>query len=531
MEGRIWAILGLALAGLGVGWVRLDLDAGSLATPERGTRTARLIGALARHCTVVPCLQLAADVDLDRTDLAGLLSHVRWFGLKAGADIAPEQLSTAAGTLRGRGALPALLDVDDAAVAKLCDANCADRFAAFGLDRAGPAGWHDTAAALGTVLSRHGHDAEIWISRAGARSDDASGQLRALAGLSRAPVSRAFWAPAADRGVQAGLLNATNVPRLAIRQWARGGPAALSGLERSVRRRPSRAENPVVITGGAGFVGTNLADRLAQSGHPVLVYDTLDRPGVEENLGWLQDRHGEAVQAVLADIRTLALLGLSAALIAANWWLFIFAVNNGQVLEVSLGYFINPLMHVAVGVFIARERFGPLRAAAVALAALGVINQIVIVGAVPVIALILAVSFTGYGYLRKTIAVDGRIGLFWETVIISVPSLIALAVFEARGGGHFTGGLDQALLLILTGPMTVAPLLLFIIGARGLHFATIGILQFIAPSIQFAIGLATGEAFSPLHLVTFLFIWAGLAVFVADLLRFSRKTAKERPAP
>ena len=238
-------------------------------------------------------------------------------------------------------------------------------------------------------------------------------------------------------------------------------------------------------------------------------------------------RFGAAIR-LLADRRAMATLVATALLIGANWWIFIYAINSGQVLEVSLGYFINPLMNVAVGVFIAHERFGPLRAVAVGLAALGVLNQILIVGAVPIMALFLAGTFTLYGYLRKTITTDGRIGLFWETVIIAIPSIVALSFLETSSAGHFLDGPWQALGLIMTGPMTVAPLLLFVIGARGLHFATLGVLQFIAPSLQFAIGLATGEPFSPLYLITFVLIWAGLAVFVIDLLNFSRKQRREK---
>lgn len=241
----------------------------------------------------------------------------------------------------------------------------------------------------------------------------------------------------------------------------------------------------------------------------------------------LGNRMGPALR-LLADRRAMAVLLGTAVLIGANWWTFIYAVNSGQVLEVSLGYFINPLMNVAVGVFLARERFGPLRGVAVGLAALGVANQILVVGSVPVMALFLAASFTAYGYLRKTISTDGRVGLFWETVIIAVPSVVALAFIETGPAGHFTSGWWPAFLLVMTGPMTVAPLLLFIIGARGLHFATIGILQFIAPTLQFAIGLATGEPFTPMYLLTFVFIWAGLAVFVFDLLRFARKQRRAR---
>ena len=234
--------------------------------------------------------------------------------------------------------------------------------------------------------------------------------------------------------------------------------------------------------------------------------------------------------SVLADRRALLLLSGTAVLIAANWWVFVFAVNAGRVLDVSLGYFINPLMNVAVGVFIARERFGPMRAIAVGLAALGVLNLVLAAGVFPWIGLFLAASFTVYGYLRKTIATDGRVGLFWETAILFAPSLAALVFLEASSGGAFFESWSSAMLLMLTGPVTVAPLLFFIIGARGLAFAVIGVLQFIAPSLQFAIGIATGEPFTIAHAITFALIWTGLAVFVADLLRFERARRRAETA-
>ena len=233
---------------------------------------------------------------------------------------------------------------------------------------------------------------------------------------------------------------------------------------------------------------------------------------------WLA-RSWTQVISVLTRPKTLGLLVFSGILIAANWWLFIFAVQTDQVLEVSLGYYINPLMNVAVGIFIFRESFGWWRAAAILLAAIGVINQILTVGSLPLIALALAGSFTVYAYIRKTIAVDGRVGLFIETLVIFLPSLIVLSFIETSPAGHFTDGPLQAFLLIMAGPMTVAPLLLFIIGARGLHFATVGILQFLAPTLQFAVAVAYGEPFTAAHALTFAFIWAGLACFTVSMLR------------
>ncbi len=227
---------------------------------------------------------------------------------------------------------------------------------------------------------------------------------------------------------------------------------------------------------------------------------------------------------VLADRRTLGVLAFTSLLIAANWWVFIYAVNTDRVLEVSLGYFINPLMNVAVGVWVASERFNRWRAIAVGLAGLGVLNQIVTVGELPWLALFLASSFTVYGYVRKTIRVDARIGLFWETLIIGAPSILVLIVIGiTTGDSHFTDGPYEMIMLILSGPITVIPLLFFLMGMRGLTFATIGILQFIAPSLQFAVGLAYGEPFSAAHLITFALIWSGLAVFIFELLHFERR--------
>jgi len=238
--------------------------------------------------------------------------------------------------------------------------------------------------------------------------------------------------------------------------------------------------------------------------------------------------------AVLNDRKTLLLLVCTSLLIGANWWVYIFSVNSGHVLEASLGYYINPLMNVAVGVFVAHERFSRLRAVAIGLAVLGVLNQIITVGTLPIFALIMAGTFTAYGYVRKTVQVDARVGLFWETLIMAIPSIVVLTLFEIQGGehaGHFFNGPREAFLLFLTGPMTVVPLLLFLTGARGLSFAIIGVLQFVAPTLQFIVGLAYGEPFSLAYLATFILIWSGLAVFVVELLHFERQQKRAGKLP
>jgi len=229
--------------------------------------------------------------------------------------------------------------------------------------------------------------------------------------------------------------------------------------------------------------------------------------------------------AVLADRRTILTLVGTAALISVNWWIFIFAVNSGHVLQASLGYYINPLMSVAVGVIVLREPLGPFRIAAIVLAALGVANQIIAVGQVPWISLALATSFTAYGYLRKVAAVDGRIGLFWETSFNLPIAIVGLTILQLNGLGHFQESPAQALMLMAAGLVTVVPLLLYAIGVRGLHLSTMGLLQFIAPSMQFAIGVMGGETFTASHLVTFAFIWAGVGMFAYSTLRRQKKRA------
>jgi chloramphenicol-sensitive protein RarD len=228
---------------------------------------------------------------------------------------------------------------------------------------------------------------------------------------------------------------------------------------------------------------------------------------------WVAGKRRE-ILPVLADRRTLLTLLATSALIAVNWWTFVWSVNNGALLQASLGYYLNPLMSVALGVVILREPLGPRRIIAIGLAAAGVLNQIIAVGELPWVTLVLAFSFTAYGYLRKTAAVDGRIGLFWETVFVMPFALVGLVWMEASGIGQAFAAPWNAVLLAIAGMVTVVPLMLYVIGARGLRLSTMGVLQFIAPSLQFLLGIAFGEPFTLSTVVTFGFIWAGVAVFI-----------------
>jgi chloramphenicol-sensitive protein RarD len=237
----------------------------------------------------------------------------------------------------------------------------------------------------------------------------------------------------------------------------------------------------------------------------------------------------ETLKPIFADTRTLMTLAATAVLIAINWFVFIYAVNTQQVLQASLGYYLNPLMSVAVGVFALREPLGPRRIIAIGLASAGVINQIITVGELPWITLVLAVSFTAYGYLRKTVAADGRAGLFIETLFVLPFALIGIYWLESSGQGGVFGDPVRIGLLALAGVVTVVPLLLYTIGARGLRLSTMGVMQFIAPSLQFLIAVASGEAFTYAHAITFALIWSGVAVFVWSQLKRD-PTARSRPA-
>ena len=225
------------------------------------------------------------------------------------------------------------------------------------------------------------------------------------------------------------------------------------------------------------------------------------------------------IRPVLRDTRSMLTLLVTAILISINWWGFVWAVNNGQVLQASLGYYINPLMSVAVGVFVLREPLGRWRIAAIVLASLGVLNQIIAVGQVPWLALILATSFTAYGYLRKVVMVDGRVGLFLETAFLFPIAAVLLIWLGQTGEMVRASGVGEYALLATAGAVTIIPLLLYVIGARGLRLSTMGVMQFMAPTLQFIIGIWGGEPFTTAHMITFGLIWAGVATFTYSQLR------------
>jgi chloramphenicol-sensitive protein RarD len=212
--------------------------------------------------------------------------------------------------------------------------------------------------------------------------------------------------------------------------------------------------------------------------------------------------------------RLLITLLASSLAIATNWTIYIWAVTNHRVLEGSLGYFINPLVVFLFAAIFFGERFRPLQLVALGIAAAGVINQTLVVGQFPWVSLSLAFSFAIYGAIRKTTAVDSRIGFGVEAIWLAPVALIYLLFFLPAGTAAFGSGQPGFIaLLVLAGPLTATPLILFAIGARRLRLSTIGILQYIAPSIQFLLALAMGEPFTVGHAITFGLIWTGVLLF------------------
>ena len=227
------------------------------------------------------------------------------------------------------------------------------------------------------------------------------------------------------------------------------------------------------------------------------------------------------VASLLRRPRVLAWLFLSSLLIAANWVVFIWAVTSNQLLEASLGYYINPLVSMAAGAMLFRERIDRIGAAAIVLALVGVAVQAAALGQLPWISLVLAFSFGGYGIVRKRVEADAQTGLLVETLLVGVVALAYIAWLERAGLGHF-GDPVTAAWLIGSGPITAIPLVLFSWAARRIPLSYMGFLQFMSPTISFGIGLAQGEAFTPLRALSFAFIWAGAAVFIYGAWRRSR---------
>jgi chloramphenicol-sensitive protein RarD len=235
----------------------------------------------------------------------------------------------------------------------------------------------------------------------------------------------------------------------------------------------------------------------------------------------------------LLNARTLGLLTLAAVLLSINWATYIYGVITGRVVETSLGYFITPLVTVLLGVFLLRERLRTAQWIAVAIGAAAVAVLTVDYGHIPVLALVLAATFSVYGLVKKQVAVPATEGLALETLLLTVPAagyLVALSAAGTSTFGHVSAG--HTVLLILAGPITAIPLLAFASAANTIPLSAIGLLQYIAPILQLACGvLILGEPMPPARLAGFALVWAALAVFTWDGLRRLRQVSRAAARP
>jgi chloramphenicol-sensitive protein RarD len=226
------------------------------------------------------------------------------------------------------------------------------------------------------------------------------------------------------------------------------------------------------------------------------------------------------VQSVFRNKKLLGTLALTSVLISINWGLYIWCIASQQLVEASLGYYINPLVSVALGVVLLGERMTPLRLAAVGLATIAVLLQTFTLGHFPWIALTLAFSFGLYGYFRKTAPIEAVEGLLVETAILFpiVATFVVVWTVDATGAFPAPDALTN-ILLVVAGPLTALPLVLFAAAARRIRLSTLGFLQYLSPSITLVLATVWwGEPFTVLHAVTFGLIWLALALISAESL-------------
>ena len=235
-------------------------------------------------------------------------------------------------------------------------------------------------------------------------------------------------------------------------------------------------------------------------------------------MAWARRGSGAGAHGVAIERRDVAMYAVAAVFIGLNWFIYVWAVNHGFVVETSLGYFITPLVNVLLGVVVFRERLRTAQAVAVALAGSGVLYLTYLYGTLPWIALGLAISFGTYGLVKKKARLDSLRGLTLETGILFLPALGFLFLQYLQGEIAFlhTGAATDGL-LALSGVVTVIPLLLFGASVRLIPLSMVGILQYIAPSIQFLLGVFLfGESFTRERLIGFALVWAALVIFAGE---------------
>lgn len=238
----------------------------------------------------------------------------------------------------------------------------------------------------------------------------------------------------------------------------------------------------------------------------------------------LLGRCGAELKAVFRNPRTLLILVVTTLLLGTNWLVFIWAVNHGHVLESSLGYYINPLLSIGLGMLVLKERLRPLQLLAVLLAGCGVLYRTLELGVFPWIAVTLAVCFGLYGLVRKMAAVTPLVGLWIETAILTPPAVAYLIYVGASGDGAFSlSHVRIDLLLTASALVTALPLLLFNLGNKRLHLSTVGFLQYLEPSCFFLFAIFLfHEPFSRAQMWTFILIWTALGICTADSMMFHK---------
>jgi len=245
----------------------------------------------------------------------------------------------------------------------------------------------------------------------------------------------------------------------------------------------------------------------------------------------LATRGAAAVVRAVGTWRRLGVFLVTTALVSSNWLIFVYAVASGQLVEASLGYYINPLVNVVLGVVFLHERLSRRQLLSVLLAAAGVGSLVLSHGTVPWIALALALSFGFYGLVRKKAAIDPMIGLLVETALL-LPAAVAYLIWLGADAAYLRG-VGQTAMLALSGPVTAVPLVLFAIGAARLKLTTIGLLQYASPTGQLLLGvLVYGEHFTTAHAVAFGCIWTALTLYSLDALGTHRagRRLEERAA-
>lgn len=261
-----------------------------------------------------------------------------------------------------------------------------------------------------------------------------------------------------------------------------------------------------------------LFDLLSHVGAPTLVADRTIWSLVLVGIIMVVGGRTAEVRAALRDWAAVRSMAVAAFVLAGNWLLYVYAVETNQVLEASFGYFINPIVNVATGMVLLNERLNRWQGVSIAIAVVAIGIQAIGIGGVPYISLGLALSFALYGYLRKTAKASSVAGLFVETLILS-PFALAFLIFSfIRDGGVGVHADPYTLfLLVLTGPATAIPLLLFAYAVQRLRLTTIGMLQYIAPSIAFILAITVfGEHLNAVRLGSFALIWLSLIVYTTD---------------